>query len=61
MEASGKGKGHDEDSTNLAASVIPAGAPIPQSGIYVLQHTCSRPPQQVVGVTGDRLRACPEL
>jgi hypothetical protein len=37
-----------------------AGSRVPQTGIYIFQHTCSRPAQEVVAVRGWRLPACAE-
>lgn len=37
-----------------------AGARVPLTGIYLFQHTCSRPRQEVVAVRGRRFPACAE-
>ena len=37
-----------------------AGSRVPQTGIYIFQHTCSRPAQEGVALRGWRLPACAE-
>ena len=37
-----------------------AGSRVPQTGIYIFEHTCSRPAQEVVAVRGWRLPVCVE-
>jgi hypothetical protein len=37
-----------------------AGSRVPQTGIYIFQHNCSRPPEDVIAVRGQRLPSCVE-
>ena len=37
-----------------------AGTRVPLTGIYFLQHTCSRPAEEVVAVRGRRFDTCAE-
>jgi hypothetical protein len=37
-----------------------AGSRVPQTGIYIFQHTCSRLLQEVIAVSGWRFPACAE-
>ena len=52
----------DSESTEAVTSLVKcaAGARVPLTGIYVLQHTCSRPAQEVVGVRGRQFHTCAE-
>ena len=36
------------------------GSLVPQTGIYILEHSCSRTAQKVVAVRGQRFLTCPE-
>jgi len=36
----------------------PAGSIVRETGIYVLQHTCSRPPQNIAAIRGQRFPTC---
>jgi hypothetical protein len=51
-------------SENADAATSPvqyaAGSRVPQTGIYIFQHTCSRPAQEVIALRGWRLPACAE-
>ena len=53
-----------EDSEKAQAVTCPvecaAGARVPLTGIYVLQHTCSQPAQEVVAVRGRKFDTCAE-
>jgi hypothetical protein len=51
-------------SENAHAATSPiqyaAGSRVPQTGIYIFRHTCSRPAQEGVALRGWRLPACAE-
>lgn len=46
--------------TTTARFEYPAGSLAGQTGIYIFEHACSRPPQTVVAARGQRLPGCPE-
>jgi len=52
---------HSENA-HAATSLVQyaAGSRVPQTGIYIFQHTCSRPAQEVIALRGWRLPACAE-
>ena len=65
MRASRKSqKENAVNSENAHAATSPiqyaAGSRVPQTGIYIFQHTCSRPAQEFIAVRGWRLPACAE-
>ena len=49
-----------DGSADISPEPYPAGSPVALTGIYTLQHACSRPAQDMVAVRGRRFLACPD-